>query len=105
MSTTRSPRRTTGNLDLIDRGLADWPDGGCALHPHCLTCPFPRCVHETPGARLRPLVVALRIHRRRAAGEPVAAILAAEGIATRTYYRYLALARTFLTPPSDRRAA
>ena len=96
MSIKRDRRRTQNNLDLIDRGLADFPDTGCAVHPHCLTCPLRRCVHETPKVKRRPLAAAVRTYRRRMAGESVASILAAEGISSRTFRRRMAAARAAL---------
>jgi len=30
----------------------DYPDRGCRLHPHCLTCPFPTCLIEELGTAM-----------------------------------------------------
>lgn len=98
MSTKRNRRRTQHDLEQIDRGLAEWPDRGCTAWPSCLTCPLRRCIHEMPGARFRAVAAALRTHRRHTGGEPLAQILADEGISLRTFYRHLAAARAVLEP-------
>lgn len=66
-------------------------DSGCRLHPACLTCPFPVCVHETIGAALRATYEARRadIQRRFVAGESVEELAAAYEVTPRTIYRAL----------------
>ena len=103
MGRKNTRRRTHANLDELDRGLADWPDRGCAVWRHCLTCPLRRCVHEMPRVKIRPLGRAVRTYYRHRAGEPIAAILAAEQISERTFYRHLAAARAALAGPSPPR--
>ena len=39
------------NEPLLDRlpEFTSYQDGGCDLHPSCLTCPLPRCRYDDPG--------------------------------------------------------
>lgn len=32
-------------------------DDGCAEHPHCLTCPLPRCVYDEPEGHTSPQII------------------------------------------------
>ncbi len=38
---------------------AQYRDDGCDVHPHCLTCPLPRCRYDEPGG-LRSVLIAGR---------------------------------------------
>lgn len=79
-----------------DVRMPDYPDRGCALHPSCLACPRPVCIHDDPrvaGARVlqqladRRTEEAMDLYR---AGVPVAEIAARTGIPQRAIYRALA---------------
>lgn len=35
--------------DLDPTEYVNWHDTGCELSPHCLSCPFPLCVHDLGG--------------------------------------------------------
>lgn len=36
----------TNSVVGTDYGTHDYPDEGCAIHPSCLTCVLPRCIHD-----------------------------------------------------------
>ena len=66
-------------------------DDGCDVHPHCLTCPLPRCRYDEPGG-LRALlnsrrdrqIVALRLK-----GVAVEDLAGRFGVSRRTVFRIL----------------
>ncbi len=66
-------------------------DDGCSIHPHCLTCPLPRCRYEEPGG-LRTLMNAQRDGRILALkrrGVPVEILAARFGVSRRTVFRII----------------
>ena len=50
---TESERLVTESQSIWDLLPEDFPyeDEGCELFPHCLTCPFPRCIKEEPWGK------------------------------------------------------
>ena len=69
-----------------------YADDGCDIHPHCLTCPLPRCRYEEPGG-LRALLNAYRdqqILALRRQGLPADAIAQRFHLSRRTVFRILA---------------
>ena len=71
--------------------LVDWRDEGCRFWRACLSCPFPRCLHEEPAGP-SPTFNALRnaairaLHRR---GWTALALSAAFGLSRRGIYHVL----------------
>ena len=66
-------------------------DDGCDIHPHCLTCPLPRCRYYEPGG-LRALLNARRdrqIVEMRLKGVPVDDLAGRFGVSRRTVFRVL----------------
>lgn len=66
-------------------------DDGCDIHPHCLTCPLPRCRYDEPGG-LRALLNAYRdqqIIALRGDGAPVDQIAQRYSLSRRTVFRIL----------------
>ncbi len=66
-------------------------DDGCDIHPHCLTCPLPRCRYDAPGG-LRALLNARRdrqIVAMRLQGVPVDDLAWRFGVSRRTVFRVL----------------
>ena len=66
-------------------------DDGCDIHPHCLTCPLPRCRYEEPGG-LRALLNHDRDRRIRALrrhGMCVEQLAQAFHVSRRTVFRAL----------------
>ena len=66
-------------------------DDGCDIHPHCLTCPLPRCRFDEPGG-LRALINAYRdrqIAELRQRGVPVEELAQRFGLSRRTIFRVL----------------
>lgn len=66
-------------------------DDGCDIHPHCLTCPLPRCRYDEPGG-LRGLLNAYRdrqIVELRQRGVPVDELAQRFGLSRRTIFRVL----------------
>jgi hypothetical protein len=66
-------------------------DDGCEIHPHCLTCPLPRCVYEEPGG-LKGTLMALRdreIVTLKDRGIPIEEIADRFGVSRRTVFRIL----------------
>lgn len=66
-------------------------DDGCDVHPHCLTCPLPRCRYDEPGG-LRALLNAHRdrqIVEMRLRGVPVGDLAGRFGLSRRTVFRIL----------------
>ena len=72
-------------------------DDGCVHHPACLTCPFPRCVHDDPAAFYAHLNgIAARVQEARVlrGGQtPILTIAAKMGVSRRTVQRDLASIR------------
>lgn len=65
-------------------------DTGCRLHPSCLRCPRPRCIHDEPGSGELMWIIRQRhaeIMRRVQEGEPAVHIAAQLGISERTVHR------------------
>ena len=51
-------------------------DDGCDIHPHCLTCPLPKCRYEDPGG-LKGMLNGMRdreIVRQKSRGVPIEVI-------------------------------
>ncbi len=66
-------------------------DDGCEIHPHCLTCPLPRCRYDEPGG-LKGMITAARdreIVRLRTKGAAVEHIADRFGVSRRTVFRIL----------------
>lgn len=69
----------------------DYRDDGCDIHPHCLTCPLPRCRYDEPGG-LRAMLNAYRdqqIVALRSDGAPVDQIAERYSLSRRTVFRIL----------------
>jgi hypothetical protein len=70
-------------------------DDGCDIHPHCLTCPLPRCRYEEPGG-LRALLNEYRdrqIVELRRKGMAVDELAGRFGVSRRTVFRVLGNSR------------
>ncbi len=66
-------------------------DGGCDVHPQCLTCPLPRCRYDEPGG-LRAMLNAYRdqqVAALRRDGEQVDQIAERFSLSRRTVFRIL----------------
>ncbi len=66
-------------------------DDGCDIHPHCLTCPLPRCRYDAPGG-LRTLLNAYRDRRiieLRQGGIEVEELARRFSVSRRTVFRVL----------------
>ncbi len=66
-------------------------DDGCDIHPHCLTCPLPRCRYDEPGG-LRAMLNSYRdqqIVALRRDGAPVDQIAERFSLSRRTVFRIL----------------
>jgi hypothetical protein len=66
-------------------------DDGCDIHPHCLTCPLPRCRYEEPGG-LKAMLNGIRdrhIVSLRSKGQSVEDIADQFGVSRRTIFRIL----------------
>lgn len=66
-------------------------DDGCEVHPHCLSCPLPRCRYEEPGG-LRALLNERRdreIVDLRLRGVSVEELADRFGVSRRTIFRVL----------------
>ncbi len=69
-------------------------DDGCDIHPHCLTCPLPRCRYDEPGGA-RALLNSYRdqqITGLRRDGVPVDQIAERFCLSRRTVFRVLSTA-------------
>ncbi len=69
-------------------------DDGCDIHPHCLTCPLPRCRYDEPGG-VRAMLNAYRdeqIVAQRHDGAPVDQIAERYRLSRRTVFRILSSA-------------
>jgi len=69
-------------------------DDGCDIHPHCLTCPLPRCRYDEPGG-LRALLNEYRGQQMlamRRQGHSVNALAQRFRLSRRTVFRILAKA-------------
>ena len=83
----RYPR--VGGDSLPER--TGYRDDGCEIHPHCLTCPLPRCRYDEPGG-LKGMLNAARdrqIVRLRTKGTAVEDIADRFGVSRRTVFRIL----------------
>jgi len=66
-------------------------DDGCEIHPHCLTCPLPRCRYDEPGG-LKGMLNGLRdreIVALKSRGVAVEEIANTFGVSRRTVFRVL----------------
>lgn len=66
-------------------------DDGCDIHPHCLTCPLPRCRYDEPGG-VRALLNAQRNRRvleLRLLGVPIDSLALRFNVTRRTIFRIL----------------
>ncbi len=71
---------------------AQYRDDGCDIHPHCLTCPLPRCRYDEPGG-LRSILIASRdkdVVMLRLQGESVDRLSSRFDLSRRTVFRILA---------------
>ena len=71
---------------------AQYRDDGCDVHPHCLTCPLPRCRYDEPGG-LRSVLIAGRnqdVVKLRLQGESVDRLASRFHLSRRTVFRILA---------------
>jgi len=85
----RFPRVRGDSLPEVTR----YRDDGCDIHPHCLTCPLPRCRYEEPGG-LKGMLNGMRdreIVALKAKGVPIEDIAEQFGISRRTIFRVLTL--------------
>ena len=85
----RFPRVRGDSLPEVTR----YRDDGCDIHPHCLTCPLPRCRYEEPGG-LKGLLNSTRdseIVAMRTKGAAVEDIADRFGVWRRTVFRVLTL--------------
>ncbi len=77
-------------VDRIPEEIA-WPDDGCEVSPHCLTCPLPQCKYDDPAAyrrlRTQQRDTSIATARRTL---PVRAVAMQFGLSTRTISRALA---------------
>ncbi|MBI2913574.1 MAG: helix-turn-helix domain-containing protein [Chloroflexi bacterium] len=85
-----SPIRSRVRADALPEHTR-YRDDGCDIHPHCLTCPLPRCRYDAPGG-LRALLNARRdrqIVELRLGGVPVEDLAWRFGVSRRTVFRIL----------------
>ena len=71
---------------------AQYRDDGCDIHPHCLSCPLPRCRYDEPGG-LRSILIAGRnqdVVKLRLQGESVDRLARRFHLSRRTVFRILA---------------
>ena len=65
-------------------------DTGCDLHPHCLTCPLPRCRHEMGGLwQIRRAQRVEAVTQAVEHGASMSAVLSQFHISRRTFFRDL----------------
>lgn len=86
----RRERRLRARADNLPE-YTHYRDDGCDIHPHCLSCPLPRCRYEEPGG-LRALLNQRRdseIVELRRRGVPVAVLADRFGVSRRTVFRIL----------------
>lgn len=86
----RRERRLRARADALPE-YTHYRDDGCDIHPHCLSCPLPRCRYEEPGG-LRALLNQRRdgeIVELRRRGVPVAVLADRFGVSRRTVFRIL----------------
>ncbi len=86
-------------FEILARALSDalpehaqYRDDGCDIHPHCLTCPLPRCRYDEPGG-LRGILIAGRdqdVVRLRLQGVSVDRLAGRFRLSRRTVFRILA---------------
>ncbi len=82
-------------------------DDGCDIHPHCLTCPLPRCRYDEPGG-LRGLLNSYRdrqIVEMRLSGAPVEELAERFGVSRRTIFRILEMNQRNAKPRLEVRCA
>jgi len=85
-----TPIRSRVRADALPEHIR-YQDDGCHVHPHCLTCPLPRCRYDAPGG-LRALLNAHRdrqIVEMRRRGATVDALALRFGVSRRTVFRVL----------------
>ncbi len=71
---------------------AHYRDDGCDIHPHCLSCPLPRCRYDEPGG-LRSILIAGRdqdVVKLRLQGVSVDRLASRFCLSRRTVFRILA---------------
>ncbi len=71
---------------------AQYRDDGCDIHPHCLSCPLPRCRYDEPGG-LRSILIAGRdqdVVMLRLQGVSVDRLASRFHLSRRTVFRILA---------------
>lgn len=81
----------------------EYRDEGCDIHPHCLTCPLPRCRYDEPGG-LRAILNAHRdqqIIALRLQGVGIEELARRFRVSRRTVFRALEKARQ--RPAAERR--
>lgn len=86
-----APRRYTRvRADALPE-YTHYRDDGCEVHPHCLSCPLPRCRYEEPGG-LRALLNERRDRQMvelRLRGASVEELADRFGVSRRTVFRVL----------------
>lgn len=86
-----APRRYTRvRADALPE-YTHYRDDGCEVHPHCLSCPLPRCRYEEPGG-LRALLNERRDREMvelRLRGASVEELADRFGVSRRTVFRVL----------------
>lgn len=92
--------RETGSLRRVRRDALpeelDYRDDGCDIHPHCLTCPLPRCRYDEPGG-VRALLNSYRdqqVVTLRREGASVDEIAERYSLSRRTVFRILSARQT-----------
>lgn len=87
---TRRPRPSKWEDDLPEN--MTFRDDGCDIHPHCLTCPLPRCKYDDPQGVRRLLQIgrdAEIVRLRREEGVPVNLLAQLYGLSRRSVFRIL----------------
>jgi hypothetical protein len=72
----------------------NYRDDGCDIHPHCLSCPLPRCRYDEPGG-VRAMLNSFRdqqIVALKREGTPVDEIAERFRLSRRTVFRILSAA-------------
>ena len=98
MSGTVAPRLRV-RRDALPENV-QYRDDGCDIHPHCLTCPLPRCRYDESGG-IRALLNAPRdaeILALRDEGLLIRQLAARFGLKKRQVYRIQAVGREAAGP-------
>lgn len=87
-------RRSEAPVDTLPE-LFPYRDDGCHVHPHCLTCPLPRCIYDEPGLQRQWRQERDRqlLEMYRSGGIRVETLARRFGLSKRTVFRVLARAR------------